>query len=92
MQYARGYVEQLWRTAQRLGYGRYFVQQATYYPITDDHYYVSTIAGIPCVDIIHYDTRTATGFASWWHTRRDDMHNISKSTLQAVGEVVMSQL
>jgi hypothetical protein len=53
---------------------------------------VNVIAGIPCVDIIHYDTRTATGFASWWHTRQDDMRNISKSTLQAVGEVVMSQL
>ena len=62
------------------------------YPITDDHYYINYIAGIPCVDVIHYDVRNATGFASWWHTRNDDMSNISKSTLQAVGEVVMSQL
>ena len=92
MQYAGGYVEQLWRTAQRLGYGRYFVQQATYYPITDDHYYVNTIAGIPCVDVIDYKTNTETGFAEWWHTQHDDIQNINKQTLQAVGETVLTTI
>ena len=92
MQYAGGYVEQLWRTAQRLGYGRYFVQQVTYYPITDDHFYVSTIAGIPCVDIIDYKTNTETGFAEWWHTQHDDIQNINKQTLQAVGETVLTTI
>ena len=92
IQYAGGYVEQLWRTAQRLGYGRYFVQQATYYPITDDHFYVSTIAGIPCVDIIDYKTNTETGFAEWWHTQHDDIQNINKQTLQAVGETVLTTI
>ena len=92
IQYAGGYVEQLWRTAQRLGYGRYFVQQATYYPITDDHYYVNTIAGIPCVDIIDYKTNTETGFAEWWHTQHDDIQNINKQTLQAVGETVLTTI
>ena len=92
MQYAGGYVEQLWRTAQRLGYGRYFVQQTTYYPITDDHYYVNTIAGIPCVDIIDYKTNTETGFAEWWHTQHDDIQNINKQTLQAVGETVLTTI
>ena len=92
IQYAGGYVEQLWRTAQRLGYGRYFVQQTTYYPITDDHYYVSTIAGIPCVDIIDYKTNTETGFAEWWHTQHDDIQNINKQTLQAVGETVLTTI
>lgn len=92
MQYAKGYVEQLWRTANRLGYGRYFVQSSTYYPITDDHYYISTIAGIPCVDIIDYKTTTETGFAEWWHTQQDDMRNINKQTLQAVGETVLTTI
>jgi Zn-dependent M28 family amino/carboxypeptidase len=90
-QYAKNYQQQIWRAAEQLGYGTLFNQQQSY-PITDDHYYVNYIAGIPCVDIIHYDIRNATGFASWWHTRNDDMSNISRSTLQAVGEVVMSQL
>ena len=90
-QYAGNYQQQIWSAAQKLGYGSMFNNQQSY-PITDDHYYVNYIAGIPCVDIIHYDIRNATGFPHWWHTRKDNMDNISKSTIQAVGEVVMSQL
>ena len=90
-QYASNYQHQIWRAAEQLGYGSMWVKQQSY-PITDDHYYINYIAGIPCVDIIHYDIRNATGFPHWWHTRNDNMDNISKSTLQAVGEVVMSQL
>ena len=92
MQYAGSYVERLWREASKLGYGRYFVQQVTYYPITDDHYYVNTIAGIPCVDVIDYKTNTETGFAEWWHTQHDDIQNINKQTLQAVGETVLTTI
>ena len=89
--YASNYQQQIWRTAEQLGYGAKFSSMQSY-PITDDHYYINYIAGIPCVDVIHYDVRNATGFPFWWHTRQDNMDNISKSTLQAVGEVVMSQL
>ena len=90
-QYASNYQHQIWRAAEQLGYGAMFSKQQSY-PITDDHYYINYIACIPCVDVIHYDIRNATGFPHWWHTRNDNMDNISKSTLQAVGEVVMSQL
>ena len=89
--HAATYVEQIWRTATKLGYGRYFVNQPAY-PITDDHYYVSTIAGIPCVDIIDYKSNNGTGFAEWWHTQDDDMRNINKQTLQAVGETVITTI
>ena len=90
-QYASNYQQQIWRAAEQLGYGAMFSKQQSY-PITDDHYYINYIAGIPCVNVIHYDIRNATGFPHWWHTRQDNMNNISKATLQAVGEVVMSQL
>lgn len=90
-QYAGNYQQTIWQNAKNLGHGALFSQQQSY-PITDDHYYINKIAGIPCVDIIHYDIRNATGFPSWWHTRQDNMDNISLSTLQAVGEVVMSLL
>ena len=90
--YAATYVEQVWRTAYRLGYGRYFVQTSTYYPITDDHYYVNILAGIPCIDIIDYKPNTSTGFAPWWHTQQDDMRNINKQTLHAVGETVLTTI
>lgn len=91
MQYASNYQQQIWHSAAQLGYGAMFSDQYSY-PITDDHFYINHIAGIPCVDIIHYDLRNATGFPAWWHTRQDDLQNISRSTLQAVGEVVMSLL
>ena len=90
-QFANNYVEEVWRTADRLGYGKYFINQ-TAYPLIDDHYYVNTLGGVPCIDIIHYDARSATGFPAWWHTREDDMRNISHETLQAVGEVVMAMV
>ena len=87
MQYAASYVEKVWRTASQLGYGRYF-RDARSYPLTDDHYYVCTVAGIPCLDIIHYDAQSGTGFAHYWHTTHDDMQNISKATLDAVGRTL----
>lgn len=90
--YAPQYLDRMWRTAHRLGYGRYFVYQQTYYPITDDHYYVNTLAGIPCIDVIDYKPNTETGFQEWWHTLQDDMQNINQQTLQAVGETVMTTI
>ena len=90
-QYAQSYQQQIWRAAEQLGYSSLF-SNSRGYPIVDDHMYINTIAGIPCVDIIHYEMGSRTGFPSWWHTRQDDMQNISKKTLQAVGEVVMKQL
>jgi Zn-dependent M28 family amino/carboxypeptidase len=89
--YAGTYVELIWRTATKLGYGRYFVNQPAY-PITDDHYYLNTLAGIPCVDIIDYKPNNGTGFAEWWHTQQDDMRNINHQTLQAVGETVITTI
>ena len=87
-QYAGKYVNRIWRAAEQLGYSHRFVSNKAY-PITDDHYYVSTIARIPCVDVIHYIPDSETGFAWWWHTRQDDMSNISPNTLQEVGKVLM---
>lgn len=89
--FAENYVEKIWREAHKLGYGKYFAEQPAY-PIVDDHYYVSVYGGIPCVDIIHYDARTSSGFPSWWHTRQDDMRNVHPATLQAVGEVVLATI
>lgn len=91
MQGAGNYVEKIWRHATKLGYGNHFVAQ-TAYPIIDDHYYIGAIAGIPCVDIIHYDAKANIGFPFWWHTRQDNMQNIDKNTLRAVGETVLSCL
>jgi len=89
MQYAGKYVDKIWRTAEQLGFAHRFVSTRTY-PITDDHYYVNTIAKIPCVDIIHYVPGGETGFAWWWHTQKDDMSNVNPNTLREVGMVMMT--
>jgi len=84
---AGDYVEKIWRNASKLGYQKYFISTSSY-PIIDDHFYIGSIAGIPCVDIIHYDVR-AKSFPYWWHTQTDDIRTIDKQTLQAVGETVL---
>lgn len=57
--------------------------------VTDDH--VELIkAGIPAIDIIDY--RTNEGFAPTWHTLNDNMSNIDKETLRAVGETLIQYL
>ena len=89
--FAASYQQQIWRSANKLGYATRFHSQRAG-AVIDDHYYINEIAKIPCLDIIHYDMNSAKGFAFWWHTRQDDMNHISKQTLQAVGEVVLSQL
>ena len=88
MQYAQPYVDKVWKAASDLGYGQSFLKTMSY-PITDDHYYINTIAGIPCLDIIHYEQGSETGFFHIWHTTKDDLQHIDKTTLDMVGRVVM---
>ena len=89
MQYAGKYVDKIWRTAEQQGFAHRFVGTRTY-PITDDHYYINSIAHIPCVDIIHYAPGGDTGFAWWWHTHQDNMSNVHPNTLREVGLVLMT--
>lgn len=88
-QYANDYVEYIWHRAHDLGHAKYF-RNAPSHPITDDHLPLCR-AGIPTVDIVHYNPASAT-FPSTWHTRQDDVEHIDRATLQAVGEVVMAIL
>lgn len=81
-------VGRLWSTARDLGYGKYFID-ANGGTITDDHVPVNQVAGIPTLDIIHLDRDSNWSFGWYWHTTKDDMSNISKETLKAVGQTVM---
>ena len=87
--FAAGVLDKVWQTARSLGFGQLFVQTSTY-PVTDDHYYVNTLAGIPCIDIVHYNPHGETGFGDYWHTLDDNMDNISRQTLYAVGKTVLT--
>jgi len=86
--YASNILQKVWRKASRLGFGNHFVCENAN-QILDDHYYVNTITGIPTIDIIEYDPGTESNFNKHWHTHSDDMDNIDKSTLNAVGQTLL---
>ncbi|MFT5998351.1 MAG: glutaminyl-peptide cyclotransferase [Neolewinella sp.] len=80
-------VRKVWKLAADMGYVRFFPQRAGS-PITDDHYYVNTIAKIPMIDIINHEQNNQTPFVKHWHTGNDNMDKIDKRTLRAVGQVL----
>ena len=85
---ANNVMKKIWNAAHELGYGNTFIKEKGG-EITDDHIYVNRFRQIPCVDIIHYDTNSDTGFNPTWHTIDDTMENIDRATLQAVGQTVL---
>jgi len=91
LQFAPDWTRQIWLKAQALGYGDLFVSVPCQ-PVTDDHYYVNTLAGIPMVDIIDLRSEGITGFPSHWHTREDRLNVVSKRTLKAVGQTLVQVL
>ena len=87
--FAEDVVYKVWQYADKLGYGNYFVQEDGGI-ITDDHYYVNSILGLPCIDIINCDPDSPNGFGPYHHTMKDDMQWIDKSALKAVGQTVLT--
>lgn len=85
LRYAPQLCDRLWATAHRLGVGQYFSYDEGGF-VTDDHLPVNR-SGIPCVDIIGSD-KTAGGFAPTWHTTEDNVRNIDRNVLAAVGRTV----
>ncbi|MES2795390.1 MAG: M28 family peptidase [Bacteroidota bacterium] len=85
MQNATSIVELVWSTAAQLGYSKYFKNENGGSAI-DDHVPVNEIAKIPMIDIISTD---GSGFGSFWHTHDDNLSNVSKEHLKAVGQTVL---
>lgn len=88
MYYAAPVVNKIWTAAHELGFSNWFVKRDIG-AITDDHYYVNKLIGIPSANIIQYHPDTEKGFGSYWHTVNDTMENIDKRTLNAVGTTVL---
>lgn len=78
----------VWAEGKLLGYGDIFVNKMGG-AVTDDHIFL-TNAGIPTLDIIESFNVQTGSFPPSWHTVSDDMSNISRQTLQAVGETVLN--
>jgi Zn-dependent M28 family amino/carboxypeptidase len=81
-------VQAIWGTADDLGYGVQFGEEADQfivrYSLQDDH--ISFIeAGIPAVVLIDFDY-------PYWHTTQDTLDKISPDSLQRVGDVLLTFL
>ena len=87
--YASNILEKVWNMAHKIGYSDYFIFKSSP-QIMDDHYYVNTILGIPTINIIEFDPSTKTNFNKHWHTHADNMDNVNKQTLKAVGQTVLN--
>lgn len=84
-------LSQIWAIASDLGYGHLFVNTFGG-AVTDDHSQLIE-HGIPAIDIIDYRySSDYQGFDPVWHTVGDNMSNISKATLEAVGQTVLSYI
>ena len=89
MYFAANVVDKVWRWAEKAGYSDYFIKEEGG-AITDDHFYVNSTAGIPCIDIINYDPESPNGFGAHHHTMKDNMDWIDAGTLKAVGQTVLT--
>jgi hypothetical protein len=82
-------LNKVWDAAARIGYGSTFVNQRTN-PINDDHFFINNLAMIPTIDIIHHDENTNTGFYKYWHTTKDNIDNVDRNSLKAVGQTLLT--
>lgn len=88
MEYAPGIVDKVWKTAGRLGFGNIFINRNEG-AITDDHIFVNQYARIPMINIVNYDPIEGF-FGDFHHSRKDNLGNISKETLEAVGITLLN--
>jgi glutaminyl-peptide cyclotransferase len=76
-------VNEIWQTADVLGYENYFLPEEKY-QILDDHVPFLE-AGIPAVDIIDIEYKD-------WHTVNDLLSNVSPDSLKIVGDTILHWL
>ena len=86
--YAASTLQKVWKKGHQLGFGRNFIYQKSP-EVMDDHLYVNYHANIATIDIIEYNPLTKHHFNKHWHTHKDDMDNIDKKTLNAVGQTLL---
>ncbi len=86
--FAKNIVDKVWQNAAKTGNSNRFINQPGG-GVTDDHFFIATQAGIPCIDIIENLNPSTQSFNPTWHTHADNIDNIDPATLKAVGEVVL---
>ena len=87
--FGKNVVDKVWGAAGRLGYSSLFRPIDGGY-VTDDHFFINTIARIPAIDIVPYlPNCKESSFGPTWHTTHDNIENIDKNVLEAVGKTLM---
>lgn len=90
--FAPDIVKRVWRAARAAGYGSFF-PKSDGGMITDDHVPLNEKAKIPTIDIIaFYPDCVQSSFGPTWHTLNDNLQNIDRNTLKAVGQTVIQTL
>ena len=87
MEFAPQFMSKVWNLANRMGKGKYFLNIRTS-EVLDDHSFVNALAGIPSINIINHPPDKM--FGDYHHTLQDNMDIIDKTTLAAVGQVVLA--
>ena len=90
MDFAPNLVNEVWAIGQEFGHDNLFLDEIGS-RISDDHYIVERLTGIPMINIIHHRV-SPTGeveFPPYWHTQNDDIDIIDQEVLQAVGDVLL---
>ena len=95
MYFAPEITDRLWGIANELGFGNQFTYDVTP-EITDDHLFINMNAKIKMIDIIdRRASATRPGyyeFFPYWHTHKDNLQCISKTTLNSVGLSVIEMV
>ena len=76
-------VEAIWKEADKLGYESHFIQNYKYTIIDDHHPFIEK--GIPACLIIDFEY-------PHWHTTEDTLDKISATSLEIIGNVLVSWL
>jgi glutaminyl-peptide cyclotransferase len=77
--------KQIWNTAERLGYGKYFDEAGG---STDDDHMPFVKMGVNAVDLIDFDTSKKT----YWHTPEDTIDKLSTHSFEVLGAVLTEVL
>jgi Zn-dependent M28 family amino/carboxypeptidase len=78
-------VARVWRVAEELGYGRYFIPQGKY-RVNDDH--IPLLAkGLRVIDVIDFDYGSESH--TYHHTPEDTIDKLSAGSLKVVGDVAV---
>lgn len=74
-------VQRVWATAERMGYGRYFIPGVRH-TVVDDHVPLQNV-GLRVIDVIDFDY-------PYWHTTEDTLDKVSAASLKIVGDVAIA--